>query len=69
VGLIDRFVPDLRKLKRAVAERDLELDDLRYRVASLTKECALQRTLIAALRDVNGTLDARCNRMEGRDAT
>lgn len=59
--------------RRKIAALEAEVEELRFRInvqqvrhTAAEKENRQMRVLITALRDVNATLDARCNDLESR---
>ena len=54
----------IRALESKLADANGLIDKLDSMWKASLKECQQQRVLIVALRDVNATLDERCNAME-----
>lgn len=54
----------IRELEEKIASQKRRIVVAEERYCAIAKECEKQRMLISALRDVNASLDARCNDLE-----
>ena len=61
---IDRLQERVRVLEEDIERRKVSYVVREDQNAALRKELQLQRVLIDALRNVNASLDARCNELE-----
>lgn len=65
-GEMDRLRERVRILEEDIERRKVSYIAREEANAALRKELQLQRVLIDALRNVNASLDARCNDLERR---
>lgn len=56
--------PTVEMLEAKVESQRRRIIAAEERYCAIAKECEKQRILISALRDVNASLDARCNDLE-----
>lgn len=56
--------PTIEMLEAKIESQRTTIVRLENLCRATANECALQRVLIASLRDVNASLDARCNELE-----